>query len=194
MRYASLILLALLLVGATACQQGSVTRTDVNDAATTAKVKTALAADPTVSATSINVDTSAGVVTLTGKVPDEQARQKALQLARGTSGVSRVTDQLSVDPSVRAERSEDTAIESARVGARAAADLAIEASIKSALGASRKVNAGDVRVHVDKGVVTLEAESGKKPDMDAAAAIARKVPGVKEVKVPALRPQGGGEF
>jgi osmotically-inducible protein OsmY len=193
MRYERFILLALLLVGAAACQQGSVTRTDVSDAATTAKVKTALAADPTVSATSINVDTSAGVVTLTGKVPDEQARQKALELARATSGVTRVTDQLTIDPSVRGARSEDTAMESARVGARAAADLAIEASVKSALGASRKVNAGDVRVHVDKGVVTLEPDSGKKPDLDAAAAIARKVPGVKEVKVPALRPQGGGE-
>ncbi len=182
MRYISLPLLLLLLVAAAACQRGDVTR-NVNDAATTTQVKTALAADPSVSAISVNVDTSDGVVTLTGKVPDEQARQRALGIARATPKVNRVVDQLTVDPSVRSQRSEDTVVESARVAGRAAADLALEASVKTALGASRRVAAGDVRVHVDKGVVTLQAEPGTKPDLNAAAEIARKVPGVNDVKV-----------
>ena len=60
-------------------------------AAITAKVKSSLLADPVVSATAIDVDTTAGAVSLNGIVKSEQERQRAIQLAQSTQGV-RVVD------------------------------------------------------------------------------------------------------
>jgi hyperosmotically inducible protein len=63
----------------------------VDDSAITAKVKSSLLADPIVSATAIDVDTTAGAVSLNGIVKNEQERQRAIQLAQSTEGV-RVVD------------------------------------------------------------------------------------------------------
>jgi osmotically-inducible protein OsmY len=46
----------------------------------------------------IDVDTDHGVVTLKGKVDSENARQQAIQIARGVDGVTRVEDQLTIVP------------------------------------------------------------------------------------------------
>ena len=62
----------------------------VDDALVTTKIKARFAADPQVSALAINVDTVKGVVTLTGVVDSESARQRAVQLAQETEGVQRV--------------------------------------------------------------------------------------------------------
>jgi hyperosmotically inducible periplasmic protein len=68
----------------------------LTDAGLTAAVKSKLALDTAVSALAIDVDTRDGVVTLTGRVPTAAAKTKALSLARETSGVKSVTDQLKV--------------------------------------------------------------------------------------------------
>jgi len=62
----------------------------VDDAIITTKVKTSFVADPTVSALSIKVETSQGVVNLTGIVNSEQERQRLIQLAQDVEGVKRV--------------------------------------------------------------------------------------------------------
>ena len=62
----------------------------------TAKIKSKMALDDLVRARSINVDTSGGVATLTGTVSSEAERQRALQLARETNGVTSVVDRLVV--------------------------------------------------------------------------------------------------
>ena len=66
------------------------------DAALTAKIKSKMALDDSVKAADIDVDTSGGVVTLTGKVSSDAARQRAMQLARETDGVTSVVDRLAV--------------------------------------------------------------------------------------------------
>src|SRR4029453_18167311 len=55
-----------------------------------AKVKSKLAADDTVKAAQITVTAKEHVVTLTGNVDSEAAKEKAMQLARETSGVTTV--------------------------------------------------------------------------------------------------------
>jgi hyperosmotically inducible protein len=65
-----------------------------SDAAITAKVKTAMAADKNVSAADIDVDTLRGVVSLNGTVKDATARQRAIDIARNVSGVLDVKDHL----------------------------------------------------------------------------------------------------
>ena len=72
----------------------AVTATD--DAAITAKVKTAILAEPGLKSLQINVDTKEGTVTLSGTVDNSDLRERAKQLAASTSGVKGVVDQLNV--------------------------------------------------------------------------------------------------
>ena len=62
----------------------------IDDGVVTAKVKAKLIEDPVTKAHQINVDTFKGVVQLSGFVETEQARARALQLAKETAGVRRV--------------------------------------------------------------------------------------------------------
>lgn len=66
------------------------------DAAITASVKTQLVGDSSLSALSINVDTSGGRVVLRGSAPTSMARDRATQLARAVDGVSAVENELRV--------------------------------------------------------------------------------------------------
>jgi hypothetical protein len=68
----------------------------LDDAALTAKIKSKMALDDTVKALNVDVDTSNGVVTVSGTVRSDAERQRALQLARETDGVRQVTDRLVV--------------------------------------------------------------------------------------------------
>jgi hypothetical protein len=70
------------------------------DAGITTAVKTRLAADETVKAYQVDVDTREGVVTLNGTVPTAAARERAMQLARETDGVRGVVDNLRVGEAV----------------------------------------------------------------------------------------------
>ena len=66
----------------------------VNEGALTAKIKSKMALDDTTKALSIDVDTDGSVVTLSGTVRSQAEREKALQLARDTVGVTVVHDRL----------------------------------------------------------------------------------------------------
>jgi hypothetical protein len=74
-----------------------VTACSSTDAGITTKVKSKFAADDTVKAYQINVDTQKGVVTLTGDVETPAAKMQAVQIARSTEGVQDVIDQLHVN-------------------------------------------------------------------------------------------------
>jgi osmotically-inducible protein OsmY len=69
-----------------------------SDPGVTTAVKAKLAADDTVKAYRIDVDTKDRVVTLTGAVDNSAARERAVQLARATDGVNNVIDNLTVSP------------------------------------------------------------------------------------------------
>ena len=68
----------------------------VTDATITATVKTKFLADDIVEGTKIDVDTSGGVVTLTGTAPSKAAADRAVALARETDGVARVVNNVNV--------------------------------------------------------------------------------------------------
>ncbi|MCD2516072.1 BON domain-containing protein [Massilia sp. G4R7] len=68
----------------------------VDDAVITTKVKAAFAADPTVKATEINVETYKGDVQLSGFVAEAGDAQKAVQIARGVKGVTSVKNDIRV--------------------------------------------------------------------------------------------------
>ena len=66
------------------------------DAGITTAVKTKMAADDTVKAYQIDVDTSDKVVTLRGEVSSPAAETMAIQIARDTDGVRDVIDEIRV--------------------------------------------------------------------------------------------------
>jgi hyperosmotically inducible protein len=68
----------------------------IDDGVVTAKVKAKLIEDPVTKAHQISVETFKGNVQLSGFVETEQARSRALQLAKGTAGVRNVKDALEV--------------------------------------------------------------------------------------------------
>jgi len=68
------------------------------DAGITSAVKTKMAADNTVKASEINVDTHNHVVTLNGTVGSNAEKERAVMIARNTKGVTSVVDNLTVGP------------------------------------------------------------------------------------------------
>ncbi len=68
----------------------------VDEGTLTLKIKSKMALDDLVKARTINVDTTGSVVTLTGTVASRQERERAVRLARETTGVTNVVDKLQV--------------------------------------------------------------------------------------------------
>jgi hyperosmotically inducible protein len=110
MRYLVILLSVLLLSGCTALVVGGAAAGGyqlgkderepsvvASDSAITSKIKAKYVADSLVSVFNIGVRTYEGKVTLSGTVGSHVARDQALDLARSTSGVRTVTNQIVVE-------------------------------------------------------------------------------------------------
>ncbi|HEY7791792.1 MAG TPA: BON domain-containing protein [Vicinamibacterales bacterium] len=75
----------MILAAATAC--ATHVSQAVDDATLAANVRTAILNDPTIGSQRIDVAVHAGVVTLSGTVSSPADQQRAVELARGVSGV-----------------------------------------------------------------------------------------------------------
>ena len=75
---------------------GKTIRPATDDSGLSTRVRTVLLNDPQVAAGQINVTATGGVVTLSGSVRTAAERDRAVALARQTSGVSDVRSELSV--------------------------------------------------------------------------------------------------
>ena len=93
LRVATVVLIPLLLA---AC--GKSIGETIDDATITTRVKTALLNDSQVGGSRIDVDTTLGVVTMSGVVRSRNEEQRAIQLARGVPGVKDVRSTLQVQP------------------------------------------------------------------------------------------------
>ncbi len=92
-----LVVLFLVLAG---CQSltGSTVGENIDDTGITTRVKAALAADKGATLTRVSVDTTRGVVNLTGVVQSAADRARAEQVSRTVSGVKGVNNTLQVGP------------------------------------------------------------------------------------------------
>ena len=96
MRAILFVLLCTFLLG---CRTNESPEGQVDDLQITAQVKTKLASDVGVSSvTNISVNSTNGVVTLSGQVNSDDVRNKAEAAARSVSKVVRVVDSLQVTP------------------------------------------------------------------------------------------------
>ena len=70
----------------------------IDDTTITTRVKTSMLNDPAVGGMKIDVETSKGVVTLSGRVTNQADHDQALALAHKVDGVTEVKDALQVIP------------------------------------------------------------------------------------------------
>jgi osmotically-inducible protein OsmY len=100
----------------------------------------------------INVNTSDGIVTLTGQVPSEDIKSLAGEIARDTAGVKEVKNEIAVDPAAQPS-SESVHVE----------DLEIRVAILEALAHSRELAGKNIEVKVENRSVTLSGSVGLTP-------------------------------
>ena len=92
----SALLGSMVIAGCSSTPSQQSTGQAIDDGVVTAKVKAKLIEDPVTKAHQINVETFKGTVQLSGFVETDQARSRALQLARDVDGVKSVKDALEV--------------------------------------------------------------------------------------------------
>ncbi len=166
-KFLAIFAAAAALLLAVACAQ--------TDIGITTKVKAKLAADSSVKASQIHVETKSKVVTLSGTVDNDTARTEAVALARGTDGVTDVVDNMTVSqPSPQSA-------EGGTVG-QTMDDAAITAAVKSKLMVDSVVGGLKIDVDTRDGVVSLSGPVKSQTEKDTAVRIARGTDGVKDVQ------------
>ena len=144
------------------------------DAATTGKVKAALALSKNVSALDIRVDTYNGVTTLTGKVPSPENRELAGQIAVDTSGVRDVRNLLNVDPAIRPDQGRQYLTQRVE-------ELERQTAIAEALQATPEMEGAKVKVRVVGDLVALEGTVVSDAQRYCAERVARSFTGVRGI-------------
>jgi hyperosmotically inducible protein len=157
------------------------------DPGITTAVKSKLAADDTVKATDINVDTSNGVVTLKGEVPSAAAKTRALELAKATDGVRDVVDAIVVTPAAApttgaVDDAQRKVGDAARDTSNVMGDAGITAAIKTKMLADSTVSGLKIDIDTTDGVVTLKGDVASAVEHKRAIEIAKGTEGVKSVK------------
>jgi osmotically-inducible protein OsmY len=142
-------------------------KTNVSDSWITAKTKIALFADRSAPGTSVNVETTKGIVSLRGKVATDAEKKAAEEIARGIEGVQAVRNELQVVPGSAKKLVE-------------AKDDELTQQVKTRFKADPKLKSLDVRT--DNGVVTLQGKLPSIMDSARASQRAREVPGVRAVR------------
>ena len=185
-------LCSFVLMGALA----AVVACSASDPGITTAVKSKLTTDDTVKAYQIDVDTQGGVVTLTGAVETQAAKDRAVQLARETDGVTRVEDRLSVNPSATADSrareagsdaaaatsgAADRAGDAAAGAGAAVTDAGVTAAVKTRLLADPDVAGLKIDVDTSDKVVTLTGTVATAAQKTEAESIARDTTGVARV-------------
>jgi osmotically-inducible protein OsmY len=167
-----------------------------SDPGITSAVKSKMAADDTVKAYRVDVDTKDRVVTLSGAVDTPQARERAVEIARGTEGVQDVVDRLTITPGATPTTGLDDPIqregrEAVREGqdkARDAgdampdlSDAGITTTVKAKLLGDTRVPGMKIDVDTKEGVVTLTGTVSAGTEKERAVELAKATNGVKSV-------------
>ena len=142
----------------------------MSDSAVTAKVKSALLEEKSLKSTDISVETSNGVVTLSGFLNSQAEIETAVEIAGNVEGVKSVSDKLHVKDQKSQSVSEY------------AGDAATTSSVKAKLLADDIVPSRKIKVETTDGVVQLSGDVENKAQSERAESIAKAVNGVKSVK------------
>jgi osmotically-inducible protein OsmY len=202
-RTAGLTLGVLSLAGSASAQGAADTASSkLNDAWITTQVYARFFADPDIKGRNIDVDTAAGVVTLTGEVHSAAERTQAVAKARATAGVARVVDKLTLNPGGGRPLAADVRDKAAAARDRAAADWPrrkdqalkaadrvgteisdtwITTKVQSMYFLDREVKGMDIDVTTKAGIVTLEGTVDSQAARQKAILDAKSIEGVMRV-------------
>ena len=159
----------------------------INDATTTATVKSKLLWNRNTEGLDIKVSTRNGVVTLEGQAQSDAASELAERLARNTEGVRQVDNQLQVTAeagtAARAREQVDNA-------GSAISDAWITSKVKSSFLFSSNLDGLDISVETKNGQVTLSGQVANDAEKSLAVETAENIRGVRGVNADALRVGG----
>ena len=142
--------------------------TEIDDGIVTAKVKSALLADPDIKSFDLKVETRKGEVMLSGFVGNQAQVDRAILVARGVEGVKAVANKMDLKQGA------------ATVG-NTVDDGIITAKVKSALLVDPSIKSFDIAVVTRKSEAQLSGFVDNQTQIDHATALARAVDGVKSV-------------
>jgi osmotically-inducible protein OsmY len=154
-----------------------------SDPGITTAVKSKLAADDTVKAYQINVDTKDRVVTLKGEVDTDAAKARAIEVARAAEGVRDVVDSMTVKmEATPTTGAMDRARDTTAAAGDALSDAGITTAVKSKLLADPEVGGLKIDVDTANGIVTLTGNVNSAAEKRQAVNVAKGTDGVKSVK------------
>lgn len=140
------------------------------DTSTANRVKTTLGTSKRLAGFPMDATVNNGVVTLTGQLPSENLKSLAGEIARDTTGVTEVNNQISVDANARPS-SENAHIE----------DLEIRAAILEGFAKSPELGGKNIEVKVENRTVTLSGSVDTQAQKNGAEQTAGAVDGVAAV-------------
>jgi osmotically-inducible protein OsmY len=143
----------------------------LQDAKITASVRTALGLNRRLRPYSIKVDSEQGVVTLQGRVEDDELRTRAESVSAAVPGVTRVVNKLEAAPATPAAASAPTLAE--KIG-----DKALEMRVKMALSLNRELRGSNLSVSAQRDQVVLSGDARSEAQRDAALETARETASV----------------
>jgi osmotically-inducible protein OsmY len=159
----------------------------LDDATTTATVKSKLLWNRHTQGLDIDVDTHNSVVTLTGVANSDAARELAERLASHTRGVREVRNNIVItDEPGTAARAQQAAGQAADEAADAVSDAWITSKVKSSLLFSRNLDGVAISVMSRAGNVTLGGSVDSEQSRELAIEIAQGIRGVNNVDAGAL--------
>jgi hyperosmotically inducible protein len=141
---------------------------EIDDSVVTARVKSALLADPDVKSYGFKVDTRKGEVQLSGFVDNQAQIDHAIVVARAVQGVKNVDNKVSL-------KGADTTV------GNKVDDGIVTASVKAALLADASVKSLDIAVVTRKGEVQLSGFVDNQGQIDHAIEVAHGIAGVRSV-------------
>lgn len=192
-----------------AVSAGRLVQQPVKDKWITMKIHSLFVPEDALEGSNIDVDTVQGVVTLSGTVPTEAGRARALAIAKGTDGAKSVVDKLRIGPAERelddvardAGRATSAAAKDAARDTKAAAKEVSKDTKAAARTTGRKITDGwvkskiyaqyltesalddsDIDIDVANGVVTLNGTVKTAAGKSRAVAIAKATDRVRSVK------------
>lgn len=145
--------------------------TAISDTAITAKIKSKIAMDKSLSVFKVGVETNNGVVMLTGNVNSETDASTAVQIAQETDGV---TD---VNASKLMVKESSHPLDDVFITAKVKGMF-----IKEKLFGEKDVSPMSIAVETNNGTVYLSGTADSQKEIDNAIMIAKSVNGVKSVE------------
>jgi hyperosmotically inducible protein len=153
----------------------------ISDSWITMKVHSLYVPEDALENSNIDVDTRSGVVTLSGTVPTEAGKKRAVEIARTAEGVKSVNDTaLRVAPETVGTTGQGA--QAAKRTGRTVNEGWIKSKIYAQFLTEDSLNDSDIDVDIANGMVTLNGTVRAQAGSTRAEAIAKATEGVKGVK------------